>query len=406
MIATIRKLSMLQYNVYKFKNQMMIFCFRNQTVKNFHIIAIQKSWFNFYFDTIHHSLKNNHYFVFSNLQKMKKSKIKICMFVIKNISFSSLNFIYRIEDLITIKIKLHQIENIIHYFQLHNIYNKFDIIFCLILIQFRKTFSSFVQFNETVEHLIVENFNIHHFIWKENDAQTNVKFLKLIIILNEFALSSNLFTKTFIYFHFQNLKFIIDLCLSTKEFTIRIFICKTRFKLNHDFDHMFIEITFDFFIDFCFFFERYSWNWLNQTKFKKVLRQKFSKISKISIEKTLIREKLNIFISFLNKIIVNVIFLFIFKFIVSFRIISSFDEKCFKIRTRTNRVRKIFQQSIVREKDFRQIQKNWKKIKTRKKRIIKTILKIIHCKRMKKTTKNFQKNMKIDRLNQQTIDFI
>ena len=72
MIATIQKLSMLQYNAHKFKNQIMIFCFRNQTIKNFHIIAIQKSSFNFYFDTIHHSLKNNYHFVFSNFQKMKK----------------------------------------------------------------------------------------------------------------------------------------------------------------------------------------------------------------------------------------------------------------------------------------------------------------------------------------------
>ena len=240
---------------------MMIFCFRNQTVKNFHIITIQKSWFNFYFDTIHHSLKNNHYLIFLNFQKMKKkNKIKMYMFVIKNISFSSLNFIYRIKNLITIKIKLHQIENIICYFQLHNIYNKFDIVSCSILIQFRKAFSLFVQFNETIEHLIIENFNIHHFIWKKNKARTNVKFSNLIFIMNEFALSFNLFTKTFIYFYFQNSEFIIDLCLLTKKFTICIFICKTRFKLNHDFDHMFIKITFDFFIDLCSFFERYSWN--------------------------------------------------------------------------------------------------------------------------------------------------
>ena len=86
------------------------------------------------------------------------------MFIIKNISFSSLNFIYHIENLITIKIKLHQIENIIHYFQLHNIYNEFNIIFCSILIQFKKAFSLFVEFNETIEYLIIENFNIHHFI--------------------------------------------------------------------------------------------------------------------------------------------------------------------------------------------------------------------------------------------------
>ena len=242
---------------------------------------------------------------------------------------------------------------------------------------------------------MIENFNIHHFIWRKSRTRTNVKFSKLIFIINEFALSFNLFTKTFIYFHFQNSKFIIDLCLSTKKFTIRIFICKTRFELNHNFNHMFIEITFDFFIDLCFFFERYSWNRFNQTKFEKILKQKFSKFSKTSIEKTLIRKKLNVFISFLNKIIVNVIFLFIFKFIVSLRIISSFDEKCFETRTRTNRIRKIFQQFIVRKKNFRQIQKNWKKIKIRKKRIIKTILKIIHRKQIKKTTKNFQKIWKL-----------
>ena len=176
--------------------------------------------------------------------------------------------------------------------------------------------------------------------------------------MNEFALSFNLFTKTFIYFYFQNSKFIINLCLSTKKFTIRIFICKTRVQLNHDFDHMFIEITFDFFIDLCSFFKRYNWNRFDQTKFEKILKQNFLKFSKTSIKKSLIREKLNVFILFLNKVIVNVIFLFIFKFIVLLRIILSFDEKCFEIQTSTNRVRKIFQQFIARKKNFRQIQKN------------------------------------------------
>ena len=233
---------------------------------------------------------------------------------------------------------------------------------CPILIQFKKILSFFIQFNETIEHLIVKDFNVHHFIWKKNKTRANVKFFELIILLNDFSLSFNLFTKTFIYFHFQNSKFIIDLCLSSKKLTKKIFICRTRSVLNHDSNHMFIEITLNFFIDLCSFFEQYSWNRFDQTKFEKTLKQKFSQFSKILIEKS-ISKKLNVFTSFLNKAIANVIFLFIFKFIVLFRTISDFDEKCFETKTRTNRVRKTFQQAIVWNDDFCQIQKDWKKSK-------------------------------------------
>ena len=104
--TTSSKLIVLQYNVHKFKNQMMTTCLRDSIVKNFHIIAIQKSWFNLYFDIIHHFFKNNHDLIYSNSQKIKRDKIRICFFINKKISLSNLNIYYRTKDLITTKIKL------------------------------------------------------------------------------------------------------------------------------------------------------------------------------------------------------------------------------------------------------------------------------------------------------------
>ena len=78
----------------------------------------------------------------------------------------------------------------------------------------------------------------------------------------------------------------------------------------------------------------------------------------------------------------------IYRFVTNY---FEFQRKIFR-NTNTNKSRsKIFSTIYRSKKNFRQIQKNWKKIKIHKKRVIRTILKIIHRKRMKKTTKNLQK---------------
>jgi hypothetical protein len=118
-----RKLSILQYNVHKSKNLMMTSFLRNSTIKNFDIIAIQKSWINVYANTTHHFLKNNHILIYSNSIEMKKDLIRICMYVNKRIFINDLKILFRSENVMIAQIRLHET----HYLHLHNVYNESNI---------------------------------------------------------------------------------------------------------------------------------------------------------------------------------------------------------------------------------------------------------------------------------------
>ena len=84
-----------------------------------------------------------------------------------------------------------------------------------------------------------------------------------------------------------------------------------------------------------------------------------------------------------------------FKSIFSSRVTSDFDSKCQEIRIKLNQIRRIFQWAITKEKNAKLIQQIWRTTRVRKKRIIRKILKIIHCSRVKKTIEDSLKIWKL-----------
>lgn len=198
-----------------------------------------------------------------------------------------------------------------------------NILSCSILIQFKKALNYIAYLNEIVDHFTVRHFNLHHFIWEDIETRIDVKSHELISLMNKFRLTSNLSKNTLTYFYFQGFEFMIEFCLSTKRLTKQIFICKIV-DINHISDYMFIEIILDLSINQCLFSKRFSWNCFNQTKFERVLKQKLSNV----LLEDARSKKFDIVITFFNKVIYNVIFLFVFKKIISSQAILGFDEKC------------------------------------------------------------------------------
>ncbi len=124
-----KKLFILQYNVHKFQNLIMISFLQNSAIKWFDIIAMQKSWINVYSNITHHFLINNHILIYSNLIEIKKNLIRICMFVIKRIFIDDLNFMFRSKNVIIVQIRLHKI----YYLHLYNVYNELNILSFFVL---------------------------------------------------------------------------------------------------------------------------------------------------------------------------------------------------------------------------------------------------------------------------------
>jgi hypothetical protein len=265
-----RKLSILQYNVHKFKNIMMTFFLRDSTIKKFDIIAIQELWINVYVNIIHHFLKNNHFLFYSNQIEIEKNLVHVCIFVIKRIFINDLKYLFRFENVMIVQIRLHES----HYLHLHNVYNESNILsfFALQNLRFALKSSSNKQFKD---YIIMKDLNIHHSTWREITARSNNKFLEMLLLMNKFRLQFNLSKRIFTYVYFQESKSIIDMCLTIENFNDRILICKTRSNLNHDSNHYFIEIILNIFINETTFFERFNWDRLNMKKFKNIFNYLF-----------------------------------------------------------------------------------------------------------------------------------
>ncbi len=203
---------------------------------------------------------------YSNSIEIKKNLVHVCIFVIKRIFINDLKYVFRSKNVMIVQICLHES----HYLHLHNVYNETNILSFSVLQNLRLVLksSSNEQFKD---HIIMKNFNIHHSSWNDVSIRSNIKSLKMLLMMNEFRLQFNLSRNTSTYFHFQKSKSIIDLCLTTKNLNDRILICKTRSNLNHDSNHMLIETILNVSINETSFFERFNWDRLNMKKFKNTL---------------------------------------------------------------------------------------------------------------------------------------
>jgi hypothetical protein len=383
-----RKLSILQYNVHKFKNIVMTSFLRDSAIKKFDIIAVQKSWINAYANIIHHFLKDNHFLFYSNQIEMKKNFVRVCTFVIKRIFIDDLKYLFRSKDVMTVQIRLH--EN--HYLHLHNVYNESNILSFSILqnLRFVLKSSSNEQFRD---HIIMKNLNIHHSTWKDLTIRSNSRSFEMLLVMNEFRLQFNLSRKTSTYFHFQRSESIIDMCLTTKDFNDKILICKTRSNLNHDSNHMLIETILNISISETSFFERFNWDRLNVKKFKNIFNHLlFDQSMSQSFDKT----QINVYTKFVCFAIASVISAFISKFKTSTRVIFDFDEACNLTRTRANQVRRSFQDELVAQKiNTEQALHVWRKARIIKKRIIRKIFRITHRNVVFSAIKDVQKTWKL-----------
>ena len=148
-----RCFKILQYNVHKLKNQIMISCFQNFKIENYNVLIIQKSWINSYWFIIHHFIKKGFCLIYSDFHEINDVTIKICFFVNNRILFINIETRYFLNDLIILQICINSDVNSSHmgnhYFQIHNVYNEFVIDPCIILSKLQMMLKKkFFDFND------------------------------------------------------------------------------------------------------------------------------------------------------------------------------------------------------------------------------------------------------------------
>ena len=162
--------------------------------------------------------------------------------------------------------------------------------------------------------------------------------------MNEFQLISNLKFEISIFVSCRENEIIINLCLTTKELTNRIIICRIRENLNHDFDHLFIETILNVSINTTFSEKKFCWDRLKKIKFENIFNQKFFNTLNEANMRFLNDYTMNV-----CKVIIQIIEIFIFKTTISVRVTSKFDDRCKNARIKINQTKRVLQQSLTEE---------------------------------------------------------
>ena len=169
-------LSILQYNVNNSRIQIMISLFETKSIEKFDILIMQKSWKNsFQFTT------NNRFSQQFELLYMLDAVTRVCMFVNKRIAKIEYSHTFHNKNLISLRMQIAN-DRVIN---IHNMYNscKNSENFNAIL-----SFKNAMQKKVNEEHVVVRDFNLHHFSWKKPHVRADANAYELIVTMKKYKL--------------------------------------------------------------------------------------------------------------------------------------------------------------------------------------------------------------------------
>ena len=189
-------------------------------------------------------------------------------------------------------------------------------------ISFLDTLRIAIAKNEIDKHLIIKNFNLHHFLWINSKKYQHSKTKALINLINDIQLQL-LISKNISIFKQKkrNEIIIINLTLIIINIANIIIKCDIIKKLNYDFDYKALLTKLNRIIEFHFLRENRNWKKMNKIKFLK----RFN-------------EMLSININFINniKILNNHVNRLIITLFKTIKKITSINKICFKFKSFMN----------------------------------------------------------------------
>lgn len=227
---TPKTLSILQYNVMKSVNQVMAPLFANPALLKFDIIALQEPWRNPYSYTTYHPLKNYYTLIYPPLPMTRT-----CFYVNKRLPETNWVIIHQSADLCALQLKIDNARIIIY-----NIYNP-----CHdggpnnTLSQL----SGLLNANRNTQSILVGDLNLHHPLWGGEASPTDPQSEQLISLL----IDSNLQLLTppgTTTWQRNESKSTIDLAAAHPELEDQLILCEPCTELDHDSDHIPIQVVF------------------------------------------------------------------------------------------------------------------------------------------------------------------
>jgi len=266
-----KELRILQYNVHKFRNKMMIALLHEKKIKNYDILILQELW---WFDdifraycsaTIDFTLKNN--------------EDRICFYINKRIDSNIWHSTWHFKDVDTITLQTltddaQMTQKAIHIHEAYNLSFRDHKI-----IHEKENLSDIEKtLHMSKESILVEDFNLHHFTWEKlfylRQHLLSNELIKMITNIDaSLALSRDTITR-----NYQESQTTIDLIFTTDDIMNRLIRCEIDEEMKNFSDHLSIQTIID--LRVCKESARKSRRnrkTMNEEKFINILREQMSK---------------------------------------------------------------------------------------------------------------------------------
>ncbi len=266
-----KKLWMLQYNIYKFKEKMMIALLHEKKIKNYNILILQKLWrfdenFRAYcLATVNFILKNN--------------ESRICFYINKRIDSNIWHLTWHFKNVDTIMLQTltddtQMTQKAIHIHEAYNLSLRNHEV-----IHEKESLSDIKKtLHMLKECILVKNFNLHHLTWERSfylrqHLLSNDLIEMIINVDTSLMLSQDTITRDY-----QRSQMTINLIFTTDNIINRLIWCKINEEMKNFSDHLSIQTIIN--LKVCkksAWKSRCNWKIINEEKFINTLKEQMLK---------------------------------------------------------------------------------------------------------------------------------
>ena len=261
----------LQYNVHKSRNKVIMTLLNEIKIKNYDILMIQKLWrFNKSFKTycstsVDFTLTNN--------------ENKIYFYINKRIDNNNWHFTWHFKkiNIITLQIHANEAQTIFESIHIHEMYNS----------SFKNHETIYDKRNLSMikrtlhmskESILIKNFNLHHALWEESSYSKQHRLINELIDMTIVANVSLTLSKNTITKNYQKLQTTIDLTFTFDDITNKLFRCEIDNEMKNFSNHLSIQTIIDLIVQKKSTRQsRKNWKTTNEKKFINTLKKQISK---------------------------------------------------------------------------------------------------------------------------------
>ena len=367
-------MSILQYNVNNSKTQVMISMFETKNIAKYDILIIQKSWKNSFQSTTNNRFSQHFEFLY-----MSNAITRMCLFVNKKIAKTIYTHTFHSKDLISLRMQTtnNKIINI------HNMYNS-----C----KNSENISALLNLKKTLQkkfikkHIVVENFNLHHFNWDEQHVKANVDAYKFIVMMKKCKLkkitSINLIT-----WNKHKSESTIDLTYTTSLFKDNLIETNIDKEMNNHSNHRSIKTILNLRTKATKSKCTKTWKKTNVDVLREKLQIKIASNETLSSMNEIFNnqtKKINRQINELIEAVQTIIEIFISLNKSNVYSKSKFTEKCKQTSKMIKKMIKTIRKKYQRKNKIEKLWKTYKKVRNHLSHVVAKIMKIQYRKKIEK----------------------